>query len=152
MTFRLAWEAENDPHAFAQYCQTAFSLEKIQAEMAQADAEFYFARAGETVAAYLKLNIGRQPVEDWDGSAAMQIERVYVAPDFQGAGLGTQLLQFADERARATRARWIWLSVWQKSPRTIAFYSRHGYTIFGMELFELGDDPQPDWLMKKQID
>ena len=149
-TFRMAWEEQNDPAEFEAYCQQAFTLEKLQAEMAVSGAEFYLVWLDNQVAAYLKLNLARQPSEQLAGPA-LQLERIYVDPGVQSRGLGASLLAFTESRARETGAAWVWLSVWQKSPRSIAFYQRNGYEIFGVETFWVGSDPQPDWLMRKQL-
>lgn len=151
-TFRAAWQDANEPETFEAYCREAFSPEKIQEEMQAPGSEFYFAFSGPALAAYLKLRVGRIPPAGWDQPApALQLERIYVASAFQSLGLGAALLEFVEQRARDTAAAWVWLSVWQKSPRSIAFYQRNGYAIFGVETFWVGDDPQPDWLMRKAV-
>lgn len=150
-TFRVAWQADNDPVAFEQYCETSFLPGQFRAEMAGAGVEFYFARLDNRLAAYLKLNLDRVH-EPWDAAGtALQLERIYVAAEYQNRGLGANLLRFVENRARETGAEWVWLSVWQKSPRSIAFYQQNGYEIFGVETFWVGDDPQPDWLMRKKV-
>ena len=152
-TFRDAWQDDNAPDDFEAYCRENFTLEKLGAELAAPAAEFYFALINEQPVAYLKFNIDRLPRSPgaFEGSA-LQLERIYVLQNFQSQGLGAQLLHFAVERARETGAAWVWLSVWQKSPRTIKFYERNGFSIFGVETFWVGKDPQPDWLMRKKTD
>lgn len=149
-TFRVAWQHDNEPVAFEAYCQKSFAFETMRAELAEPDVEFYFAEADNKLIAYLKLCLHRLP-SHWDGGNALQLERIYVSASVQSRGLGAALLAFAEARARATGAEWVWLSVWQKSPRSIAFYQRNGYEIFAVETFWVGDDPQPDWLMRKRI-
>lgn len=150
-TFRIAWQHDNEPEPFEAYCQKAFSIEKIREEIAEPNAEFYLVWQSDRLVAYLKLNRDRQPEQDWGEGPAFQLERIYVSNTLQGKGLGATLLDFTEQRARETGAEWVWLSVWQKSPRSIAFYQRNGYEIFGVETFWVGDDPQPDWLMRKKI-
>ncbi|MCK6691358.1 MAG: GNAT family N-acetyltransferase [Thermoanaerobaculia bacterium] len=150
-TFRVAWQHDNEPEPFEAYCREAFSLEKIKTELAAPDSEFYFARLGGEIVAYLELNPGRQPHHDWDAGAAFQLERIYVSHTLQSRGLGAELLRFVENRARETGAEWVWLSVWQRSPRSVAFYQKNGYDIFGVETFWVGNDPQPDWLMRKKV-
>lgn len=149
-TFRVAWEHMNDPADFETYCRESFSLEHVEAEIAVPGAEFYLARFDQEPVAYLKLNVNCQP-HDWTLGPALQLERIYVSAGVQSRGLGAALLQFSENRARETGAGWIWLSVWQKSPRSIAFYERHGYEICGVETFWIGSDAQDDWLMRKRI-
>jgi diamine N-acetyltransferase len=157
-TFRHAWQHDNAPEPFEAYCSENFALEKLAAEHAAPDAEFYFALLQEQPVAYLKLNRHRLPspatavqtAEPWPGDT-LQLERIYVHPNAQGSGIGEHLLLFTENRARTIGATWVWLSVWQKAPRTIRFYEKNGFETFGVETFWVGDDPQPDWLMRKRI-
>lgn len=157
-TFRDAWQDQNEPEEFEAYCREHFSLENVEAELAAPGAEFYFAEINGEPAAYLKLNIDRKPHSPDDpelpgeyAGPALQLERIYVLQDIQSQGLGAELLRFTEQRARETGATWIWLSVWQKSPRSVKFYERNGFGIFGIETFWVGNDAQPDWLMRKEV-
>jgi GNAT superfamily N-acetyltransferase len=132
-TFRDAWQDENDPENFEAYCREHFSPEKLRAELAQPGVEFYFALINEQPVAYLKLNMNRPPKSPGDsespgdlGGQAVQLERIYVLQGFQSQRIGAKLLEFSEERTRQTGAKWLWLSVWQKSPRTIRIYERNG--------------------------
>lgn len=151
-SFRDAWQDDNEPNAFEAYCREHFTVEKLSAELAQPGAEFYFALMNAQPVAYLKLNIGRNPgLRDDNMGKSVQIHRIYVLQEFQGQGIGEQLLRFSEERARQARAEWLWLTVWQKAPRTIRFYEKNGFSIFGTETFWLGNEAQPDWLMRKPV-
>ncbi|MBK8193833.1 MAG: GNAT family N-acetyltransferase [Lewinellaceae bacterium] len=150
-TFREAWQDDNDPDDFEAYCRKHFAADYLATELEQPGSEFYLFDMESQVVAYLKLNINCRPLHDWDGSPALQLERIYVLKGVQSKGLGAELLGFTENRARETGAEWVWLSVWQKSPRTISFYEKNGFSIFGVETFWVGDDPQPDWLMKKRV-
>lgn len=159
-TFRDAWQHMNEPEPFEAYCREHFTVEKLAEELAAPEAEFYFAELDREPMAYLKLNLNRLPNTDssdglqssdeWPGPA-LQLERIYVLQNVQGQRIGERLLAFTENRARDTGAAWVWLSVWQKSPRSIGFYEKSGFEIFGIETFWVGDDPQPDWLMRKRV-
>ncbi len=156
-TFRDAWERLNQPQHFEAYCREHFSPEHMAAELARPDEEFYFALRENEPVAYLKLNIRRLPGASarperplWPG-LPLQVERIYVVQGLQGRGVGRVLLDFAEQRARQLGLPWTWLSVWQEAPRTVQFYEKNGYAVFGTETFWIGGDPQPDWLMRKWI-
>jgi ribosomal protein S18 acetylase RimI-like enzyme len=59
----------------------------------------------------------------------------------------SECLQFA----RENNSKWVWLGVWEKNERAIAFYKRWGFERFSEHIFMLGNDAQTDWLMKKNI-
>jgi ribosomal protein S18 acetylase RimI-like enzyme len=42
--------------------------------------------------------------------------------------------------------------VWQQNTRAQAFYKRWKFSIVGEHVFQLGDDPQMDWLMERSLD
>jgi ribosomal protein S18 acetylase RimI-like enzyme len=149
-TFRTAWEDTNDPVEFERYCRENFTEDNFRDELAAPESEFYFARNGDRDLGYLKINLNTGD-EGLDGAPALQIERIYVLSGFQGQGIGERLLALAEERARESRAAWLWLSVWQEAPRSIHFYRRNGFEIFGTHTFWLGQDPQMDWLMKRPV-
>jgi GNAT superfamily N-acetyltransferase len=149
-TFRDAWQASNDPEHFEAYCNEAFTNDKLAAEIQHPGSEFFLIIDQDTPAAYIKLNFDKQPVSLEPGPN-VQLERIYVLEAYQSRGLGSYILDFIEQRAREAGAEWLWLSVWEKSPRSIRFYEQNGYTIFGTETFWVGNDPQEDWLMKRKV-
>ena len=149
-TFRVAYQADNEPVAFENYCREAFSTAQFQREMRHPHASFWLCWHEEKLAGYLKLNLDNHPAEVGSDNT-LQVERIYVEPTLQGRGLGAEMLEFCFEQAQKAQADWIWLSVWQKNPRAIKFYERCGYEICGTEIFVLDNDPQVDWIMRKKI-
>jgi len=149
-TFRVAYEHSNDPVHFKNYCDISFTLQQFRKEWEHPGSKFWFALLEDQLAAYLKLNFDHHPPE-LKSASTVQVERIYVAPDLQGRRIGEQLLDFAQEQARLIGADWLWLSVWQANPPALRFYERCGYEIFGTEVFQVGDDAQLDWLVRKKV-
>lgn len=149
-TFRVAYEHDNDPLDFEDYCQKAFSPQQFHRELTSAESEFWLGFESGLLAGYIKLNFNHH-LPEVAPEKTVQVERIYVAPELQGKGLGEQLLDFTLQRARELRQEWVWLSVWKKNPRAIRFYERCGYVICGVEIFTVGSDPQEDWVMKKPV-
>lgn len=149
-TFRIAYEADNHPPDFKAYCDHAFQLEQIEAEIRYPHAAFWFAYLDEQLVAYLKLNFDQHPPE-LNSLHTVQVERIYVEPAMQGRRIGEKMLLFAEEQAKLVGGEWLWLSVWQANPPAVRFYERCGYQIFGTETFVVGTDAQVDWLMKRQV-
>jgi ribosomal protein S18 acetylase RimI-like enzyme len=56
------------------------------------------------------------------------------------------------EESRATGGDVLWLGVWERNPRAIAFYLRKGFERVGEHRFLLGSDLQLDWLMARPIE
>lgn len=150
-TFRIAWEHMNDPADFETYCRENFTADGFESAMNTEDARFFFATENDSLIGYFKLNYGRLQADWPEKESAVQLERIYVVPGQQGKGIGKQMLDFTEKEAIRTGHSWVWLSVWQAAPRSIQFYEKNGYQIFGTEVFQVGSDAQLDWVMKKRI-
>jgi N-acetylglutamate synthase-like GNAT family acetyltransferase len=61
----------------------------------------------------------------------LQIENVAVAPDSQGSGVGTELLDFAENRARALDVPELRLFTHALMTENQAYYARRGYVQTG---------------------
>jgi len=80
-------------------------------------------------------------------AAPMEIARFYVDQSAQGSGLAQTLMQQALAVARTQHASGLWLGVWERNARAIAFYRRQGFRDVGSQIFVLGSDRQTDRIM-----
>lgn len=55
------------------------------------------------------------------------------------------------ETAAASGYRTLWLGVWERNPRAIAFYERWGFATVGSHVFRLGSDDQTDLIMERPV-
>ncbi len=76
-----------------------------------------------------------------------EIQRLYVLADWHGHGVAQELMTASIAEARHRRADAIWLGVWERNPRALAFYRRCGFVEVGDHVFPLGNDPQRDLVM-----
>lgn len=149
-TFETAFAADNNPADMAQYLNKAFSLNQVRQEWEHPETGYYFARLNNQIVGYLKLNQGAAQSEPM-GDDAFEVERIYVTANSQGKGIGRQLLDFSVQQALAAKKKIIWLGVWQKNTRAVAFYKHYGFTIFDTHIYTLGQDDQTDWMMKLEL-
>lgn len=82
----------------------------------------------------------------------IEIARFYVDGRWQGRGLAQALMQAVIEEARARRAETLWLGVWERNERAIAFYRKCGFRDTGSHPFILGSDLQTDRVMVHELD
>jgi ribosomal protein S18 acetylase RimI-like enzyme len=68
-----------------------------------------------------------------------------------GPGIGSLIIEHIETVARQEGMQSIWLGVWEKNHRAIAFYDRHGFKPFGSHVFILGTDEQTDILLRKDL-
>ena len=111
---------------------------------------FLLAYVDDTVAGYAKLRTGMEPNE-LKALPAIEIARLYVLKEYIGYGVGARLMQASIDIAREQGKQVVWLGVWEKNQRAIDFYTRWGFQKFAECAFQLGDDVQTDWMMKKEL-
>jgi ribosomal protein S18 acetylase RimI-like enzyme len=150
-TFSEAFADQNNPADFKLYMDSAFTREKITSELHNPLSEFYFATIAGSIIGYLKLNSGlaQSELQDEDG---LELERIYLIEEYQGKGIGEQLLSFAIARARSLQKSYIWLGVWEKNTRAINFYERNGFSVFDKHDFLLGTDLQTDIMLRMNLE
>lgn len=146
-TFIDTFLAQNEPKNINAYVSKAFSLRRITSEYDDPNSNFFFAKYGSEIVGYMKVNTGSAQTEQAIPNA-MEVERIYVRKRFQGKGIGRILLDFALSKASELSVQHVWLGVWEKNTRAIAFYSRMGFSTFGYHNFMMGDDRQRDIMMK----
>ena len=149
-TFSEAFEKDNNPADFQAYIHKAFCSEKLAIELKKKDSLFYFVYDDETLAGYFKLNIDTAQTDVYD-SNALEIERIYVIGEHQGKKIGSWMLQTIVAKARTLNKSYIWLGVWERNPKAIRFYQRHGFAKFGEHPYYIGSDRQTDWLLRLQV-
>ena len=83
---------------------------------------------------------------------ALEIARFYVDRAWHGRGVAQRLMDACCDAARDAGVRKIWLGVWEKNVRAIAFYEKCGFRDAGSQPFLLGSDLQTDRVMEFQIE
>ncbi|MFF5996723.1 GNAT family N-acetyltransferase [Lysinibacillus sp. KU-BSD001] len=128
----------------------AFTEEALLKELAHPGSTFYFALLDGEVAGYIKLNTGGAQTDDV-GEDALEVERIYIQNQFQGRGLGRQLIEEAIHMARQKGKKRIWLGVWEKNEQAVAFYKKMGFTRQGEHIFMFADEACTDYIMVKEL-
>ena len=149
-TYFETFAAANTPENMAAYLDQAFETEKLRSELSNEYSSFFFLYLDGALAGYLKLNEAPAQSELHD-SQALEIERIYVAKEFQREGLGKYLMEQAIQTAIQRGKRYVWLGVWEKNEKALHFYQKHGFYRIGEHAFVMGDDRQTDYLMRKDL-
>ena len=97
---------------------------------------------GATLIAFAQLRLERDAIE---------IARFYVDEAWHGRGIARQLMDGCIDVARSSRVPRIWLGVWEKNARAIAFYAKCGFRDIGSHPFLLGSDLQTDREMELRL-
>lgn len=144
--FKQTYAHRNSPEDMALYLSQNYSPAAFRVEFSHSDSVFYLAEMNDELVGYLKMNHG-EVVE----KGGCEIERIYVASEQKGRGIGRQLLQWAKETARRAGAQFVWLGVWEHNQPAIDFYQRLGFSQAGTSLFQLGNDLQTDLVMRYEL-
>jgi diamine N-acetyltransferase len=149
-TFLDSFADVNTPENINLYVSTSFNEEKMANELKDPASEFYFYRRLSDIMGYMKVNF-RAAQTDFKDPDGLEIERIYIDKRNQGRGAGAALMKYAEELARKSNLKYLWLGVWEHNTKAIAFYSKTGFKAAGSHHFMLGNDAQTDIIMKKYL-
>ena len=149
-TFRATFTGTTSDENLESYMVEAYAYEKFVQEINDPMAIFFIAEMNGKAIAYMKLSSGHPPdcVSD---KTAMEIERLYVQEEFIAQKIGAQLMQKALTVAMEKGHQTIFLGVWEHNERAKAFYHKWGFKRVGEHVFQMGDDPQIDWWMERDM-
>jgi len=149
-TFIHAFEKQNNPEDFWNYINEAFNENAMVEQLLNVNSEFFFVYLKNVLVGYFKLNKNEAQTEQF-AKRSIELERIYVLKDFQKQGIGKLMLLKIIDIAKACKATFIWLGVWQENKDAVRFYESYGFKIFGSHPYYIGKDKQTDWLMKKRL-
>jgi ribosomal protein S18 acetylase RimI-like enzyme len=141
-TFYVTYAAFNTADNMAAYADAAFSPERQCAEIEDASGFVLLAVDESEIAGYALVA---------PGHGALEIKRFYIAPTRHGRGVAQVLMDAVVRTAEARGAGALWLGVWERNARAIAFYRKTGFDEAGFTTFELGSETQRDLLMVRQL-
>jgi GNAT superfamily N-acetyltransferase len=148
-TFAAAFGPDNRPEDLALHLATHYSPDVFHRELSDPGCDALLAFVAEQPAGYAQL-FDRTPPVDL-GSGGRMLARFYLDPAWIGRGIAGPLMEASKASGRGRGARYLWLTVWQKNPRAIAFYEKCGFGIRGSTIFTVGTDPQEDWVMSAPL-
>lgn len=149
-TFSDAFAAQNTAENMSAYLTKTFAPELQRAELMDPQNTFLIAENNGVAIGYAQLRTGKPPASV-TGPMPIEIVRLYVSAALQSGGVGGKLMAACLDEARQRGHQTIWLGVWQQNTRAQAFYKRWDFEIVGDHIFQLGDDPQLDWLMARTL-
>jgi len=150
-TFSDSFNETNSKQNMDDYLDKEFSLTKLKQQLENPQSEFHVVKMNkDQLLGYLKVNYGEAQTEHLP-FAALEIERIYVDKEYQGQKIGELLINKAHQVAKSMSINHLWLGVWEHNLRAIKFYQKIGFEEFDRHVFMVGNDPQTDIMMRKQI-
>ena len=152
--FRDTFGDANSVEDMDAYLADAFSEPRQRAELSAPETRVWLAvDEGGEIAGYVHIRQKAPPINGTSGTAerAVEIVRLYADRRWHGRGLGPALMDQAVVTAHACCADILWLGVWERNPRAIAFYEKQGFETVGSQDFTLGKDRQRDLVMARRL-
>lgn len=150
-TFSDTFAAGNRPEDMAAYLPSAYGVNLQATELANPDiVTLLMQNASDTLVAYAMLRRGPAP-ECVIGTEPVEVWRFYVDRPWHGYGLAQRLMSAVYEAAHEWNAHTLWLGVWERNERAIAFYAKCGFSDVGAHDFWVGADKQTDRIMVRRL-
>lgn len=149
-TFIDTFKDNSDLQDMLTYSREAFSKSTMLREVQNTASEFYFCYVEGVLAGYMKLNVGTAQTEP-RGDDALEVQRLYLYPAFQGTGCGSKLFDLAVTRTRELGKQRMWLGAWEENVKAMTFYKRKGMREVGIHHFIMGETDDVDIIMELSL-
>jgi ribosomal protein S18 acetylase RimI-like enzyme len=156
--FRDAFAHDNTPEDMARYVAESFTPERQAGEIADPEGVVLLAESEEVsgsaeapeLLGYAHL-VSAQAPESVIGQSPIELSRFYVSRALHGKGVAQTLMDATLDAARGRGADVVWLGVWERNSRAVAFYRKYGFERVGEQVFMLGADRQTDWVLARPL-
>lgn len=151
--FRDTFGGANTAEDMEAYLSDSLSDAQVSAELSEPDSRVWLAMgAGGEIAGYVHVRQNEPAGEtlSW-ASRPVEIARLYADRRWHGQGVGAALMEKGIETALDWGADVLWLGVWERNARAIAFYEKQGFEVVGEQEFMLGMDRQRDLVMARRL-
>jgi ribosomal protein S18 acetylase RimI-like enzyme len=149
--FAQAFRPTNDPDDIRMHLTETFSPEKQLAEIVDPARAVWIAEDDDGRAvgyAMVRVGVSGPGVV---GDRPAEVQRIYADAEWHGRGVGAALMRACIDHAVALGCDVVWLGVWERNPRAIAFYEKMGYVAVAKQTFLLGRDLQHDLVMSRAL-
>lgn len=149
-TYRQTFASSNTEEDMEAYIASAFSPAIQLNELLDPRREILLAHSGDILAGYYQI-IRDQAEKSVSDPAPTELMRIYVDLPWFGKGLSHQLMTLVLESARSAGAKTLWLGVWEKNERALAFYRKWNFKEVGSHIFVMGKDAQRDLILQLEL-
>lgn len=142
-TFTDTYGEYNTPANLAMHLTSTYNLAQQTRELSDVGVATLLAHRFAQLVAYAQVRRSAPPA-CVDGVEPVELLRFYVDKSQHGAGVAQRLFAEARRAATAFGGATLWLKVWERNPRAIAFYRKCGFVDVGVADFFVGVDRQTD--------
>jgi len=144
-TFAETFAADNTPEDLNAHLLSSYGVAQQSAELTDPDVLTFLAYRNAELIGFAQVRRSPAPscvVEE----RPIELHRFYLARAAQGTGAAAPLMLEVRAAAEELGGRCLWLGVWERNPRAVAFYLKSGFTKVGSHEFIVGSDRQTDWV------
>lgn len=145
-TYSLIDDAQDVEDHIAEY----FPVDILAAQMRDRASTFLLMESPAGLIGYAQLK--RSPVPPCvTGPAPLELARLYLRKQEIGKGLGARLMRAVHDEAHAMGYQTLWLGVYDRNLRAIAFYRKCGFVEVGHKQFKFGKQLVIDPIMATPV-
>ena len=142
-TFEETFGPHNRPEDLHAHLIKAFGVEQQTRELLSPSMVTLLAHQGATLVAFAQVQ-RKDPPAGIRIDRPIELHRFYVDRPVHGKGVAQRLMLAVHATTRVLHGRNLWLGVWERNPRAIAFYKKVGFVDRGSHEFLVGSDRQTD--------
>jgi diamine N-acetyltransferase len=144
-TFEETFGADNSPEDLKLHLEASYGDAQQAHEIADKDVRTLLAYLDKELIGFAQVRRKNFPA-CVVAESPVELHRFYLARSAHGTGAAEPLMVSAREAAQELGGQHLWLGVWERNPRAIAFYLKSGFTKIGSHDFVVGSDTQTDWV------
>ena len=108
------------------YINKEFGLDTLKTELSDKNIQYYVAFINGEPVAFMKINL-MSNLPDLDAEKGLELNRIYILPQFKGLKIGKRLLDLAFDIAKSNKKEIVWLLVIDTNQAAISFYEKAGF-------------------------
>ena len=135
------------------YLESAYSISSLSSDISNPSMTVIVAEdpSSGTVVGFSQLTRGTTEPCLAGIENLVELQRLYVSPDFHGGGVGRLLVEAVESVAREEGFETLWLGVWEENFKAQKVYERMGFEKVGSHDFVMGSCVQTDWILTKRL-
>ena len=149
-TFADAFGADNRHEDLQAHLASTYGVIRQARELGDPALVTLLAYRGEILVAYAQVGY-RSPPPCVTSERPIEVHRFYVDRPAHGSGVAQRLMAAARAVAGEYGGLHLWLGVWERNSRALAFYRRAGFVDVGSTDFYVGSDRQTDRVLVAEV-
>lgn len=149
-TFEETFSPDNNPEDLQTHLSTNYGVERQSAELTDPNVTTILARSGGALIAYAQVRRSAPPPCVTHASP-IELHRFYLDRKAHGTGLASSLMLEVHRAVSEFGGRHVWLGVWERNPRAIAFYKKAKFVDVGSQFYMVGPDKQLDRVLVAKV-